>query len=139
MDQVAALRLKKSMLLQLMHNVTSVIAMRQIVIPQNAAKRLLIAHSQVHQPAQWQQKQNLLLLATGLHAALARSKKIVLTIFSSDIIETHISLFDGTNEGIKHKTLPVYSVQYHPEASPGPHDSRYLFDEFVKTMNSYKN
>ncbi len=44
--------------------------------------------------------------------------------------ETHISLFDGSNEGISHKSLPFFSVQYHPEASPGPHDSHYLFDNF---------
>ena len=61
--------------------------------------------------------------------------------FSNDIIETHISLFDGTNEGIKHKSLPIFSVQYHPEASPGPHDSNYLFKEFFKIIknNAKKN
>ncbi len=56
---------------------------------------------------------------------------------SEDIIETHISLFDGSNEGIKHKYLPVFSVQYHPEASPGPHDSQYLFSNFYKLINKY--
>jgi len=56
--------------------------------------------------------------------------------FSDEIIETHISLFDGSNEGIKHKYLPIFSVQYHPEASPGPHDSNYLFDEFYKLVDS---
>ena len=52
----------------------------------------------------------------------------------NEVEETHISLFDGSNEGIRHKTLPVYSVQYHPEASPGPHDSAYLFKEFYKLI-----
>ena len=54
--------------------------------------------------------------------------------FSKDIVETHVSLFDGTNEGIKHKNLPIFSVQYHPEASPGPHDSNYLFKQFYKLI-----
>ena len=55
----------------------------------------------------------------------------------NEIEETHISLFDGSNEGIKHKTLPIFSVQYHPEASPGPHDSSYLFEEFYNLVSKY--
>ena len=55
----------------------------------------------------------------------------------NQVIETHISLFDGSNEGIKHKSLPIFSVQYHPEASPGPHDSSYLFKEFYKMVDNY--
>jgi carbamoyl-phosphate synthase small subunit len=47
---------------------------------------------------------------------------------------THVNLYDGTVEGVEHRELPVLSVQYHPEAAPGPHDSRYLFDRFIALM-----
>jgi carbamoyl-phosphate synthase small subunit len=47
---------------------------------------------------------------------------------------THINLNDGTVEGLRHRSLPVYSVQYHPEAGPGPHDAAHLFDEFIEVM-----
>ena len=61
----------------------------------------------------------------------------VLTDSLPDGVEaTHISLFDGSNEGIKLKDKPVFSVQYHPEASPGPQDSAYLFDRFMKLMDT---
>ncbi len=52
--------------------------------------------------------------------------------------ETHVSLFDGSNAGIRLKGKPVFSVQYHPEASPGPRDSRYLFERFVGMMKAGK-
>jgi carbamoyl-phosphate synthase small subunit len=49
-------------------------------------------------------------------------------------VVTHINLNDQTVEGFRHRELPVFSVQYHPEASPGPHDAAYLFDRFVESM-----
>jgi carbamoyl-phosphate synthase small subunit len=54
---------------------------------------------------------------------------------ASDVEITHVNLNDHTNEGMRHRWLPLFSVQYHPEASPGPHDARYLFDDFMKMMN----
>ncbi|MBM4185342.1 MAG: glutamine-hydrolyzing carbamoyl-phosphate synthase small subunit [Gemmatimonadetes bacterium] len=52
---------------------------------------------------------------------------------------THVNLYDGTVEGVAHRELPVLSVQYHPEAAPGPHDSRYLFDRFIELMEQRKS
>ena len=51
-----------------------------------------------------------------------------------DVVVTHINLNDNTVEGLKHRELPVFSVQYHPEASPGPHDASYLFRRFIEMM-----
>ena len=51
------------------------------------------------------------------------------------VIETHVSLFDGSNCGIRMKDRAVFSVQHHPEASPGPQDSFYLFERFADSMN----
>jgi len=58
------------------------------------------------------------------------------SLAGEDVELTHVNLNDNTLEGMRHKTLPIFSVQYHPEASPGPHDSEYLFREFTRAMAS---
>jgi carbamoyl-phosphate synthase small subunit len=56
----------------------------------------------------------------------------------SEVEFTHINLNDNTLEGLRHRNLPLFTVQYHPEAAPGPHDSHYLFKDFVKMMEEGK-
>jgi carbamoyl-phosphate synthase small subunit len=56
----------------------------------------------------------------------------------SEVELTHVDLNDQTLEGLRHRSLPLFSVQYHPEASPGPHDSHYLFKDFVEMMEEWK-
>ena len=56
---------------------------------------------------------------------------------SEEVQITHINLNDGTLEGFRHRHLPAYSVQYHPESAPGPRDSRYLFENFIKEMKQF--
>ncbi len=59
------------------------------------------------------------------------------SISGTDLEITQINLNDGTIEGLKHKTLPSFSVQYHPEASPGPNDTKFLFDQFIHNIKEY--
>ncbi len=68
------------------------------------------------------------------HGYAVKSDSIILK--GMDV--THINLNDGTVEGMKHNNLPFFSVQFHPEASPGPHDTEYLFDDFIKLMKKNK-
>lgn len=63
---------------------------------------------------------------------------VVAETLPQDAEITHISLFDSSNEGLRLKGKPVFSVQYHPEASPGPHDSHYLFERFVTTIDAHR-
>jgi carbamoyl-phosphate synthase small subunit len=58
--------------------------------------------------------------------------------FGDDVEVTHINLNDRTIEGIRHKKYPAFSVQYHPEAAPGPHDSLYIFDDFINMVKEWK-
>jgi carbamoyl-phosphate synthase small subunit len=58
---------------------------------------------------------------------------------AGNIEVTHVNLNDNSIEGIRMKDQPAFSVQYHPESTPGPHDSRYLFDDFIKLIKEHMN
>lgn len=81
-------------------------------------------------------------LKTGKVAITVQNHGFCVDIDSLDknkIEVTHINLNDNTLEGMRHKELPIFSVQYHPEACPGPHDAEYLFTEFVNMMKKRKS
>jgi carbamoyl-phosphate synthase small subunit len=81
-------------------------------------------------------------LATGKVEITAHNHNFAVdpdSLRASEVEFTHIDLNDNTLEGLRHRNLPLFSVQYHPEAAPGPHDSHYLFKDFVKMMEEWKN
>ena len=77
-------------------------------------------------------------LATGKVEITSQNHgfEVIVETLPSNAEVTHISLFDGSNEGFRIKNAPAFSVQYHPEASPGPEDSHYLFERFVELMRA---
>jgi carbamoyl-phosphate synthase small subunit len=89
--------------------------------------KLKFGHRGLNQPAGLQQKQ---VEITSQNHGFA----IAPDSLGADVEITHLNLNDRTVAGMQHKTLPFFSVQYHPEASPGPHDADYLFEKFVKLM-----
>lgn len=81
-------------------------------------------------------------LATGKVSITSQNHGFCVDMESipDDQIElTHVNLNDQTLEGMKHKTHPAFSVQYHPEANPGPHDAAYLFEEFIQLMEGFRS
>ena len=92
--------------------------------------KLKFGHRGLNQPAGLKQKVEI----TSQNHGFAVTEESL----SADVEITHLNLNDRTVAGLKHKTLPFFSVQYHPEASPGPHDADYLFEQFVKMMRDHK-
>ncbi|WP_448563725.1 glutamine-hydrolyzing carbamoyl-phosphate synthase small subunit [Trichothermofontia sp.] len=92
--------------------------------------KLKFGHRGLNQPAGLQRKVEI----TSQNHGFAITPESL----SDEIEVTHLNLNDHTIAGLRHKTLPFFSVQYHPEASPGPHDADYLFEQFIQSMREYR-
>jgi carbamoyl-phosphate synthase small subunit len=93
--------------------------------------KLKFGHRGLNQPAGLKQRQ--VEITSQNHGFAINPESL------SDGVEiTHLNLNDQTVAGLKHKSLPFFSVQYHPEASPGPHDADYLFEQFIQQMEQAK-
>lgn len=93
--------------------------------------KLKFGHRGLNQPAGLKQKVE---ITSQNHGFAIKAD----SLNEADIEITHLNLNDQTIAGMRHKTLPIFSVQYHPEASPGPHDADYLFEKFVTSMRTAK-
>ena len=76
-------------------------------------------------------------LRTGLVAISSQNHNYALTSLPDTLELTHVNLNDGSCEGIRHKSAPAFSVQYHPEAAPGPRDAKIVFEEFIHLMEAF--
>ena len=92
--------------------------------------KLKFGHRGLNQPAGLKQKVE---ITSQNHGFAVNADSL-----PAEVEITHLNLNDRTVAGLSHKTLPFFSVQYHPEASPGPHDADYLFEHFVKMMRDKK-
>ena len=94
--------------------------------------KLKFGHRGLNQPCGLEQKQ---VEITSQNHGFAISAE---SLNEADIEITHLNLNDQTVAGMQHKKLPLFSVQYHPEASPGPHDADYLFEQFIDLIRKNK-